>query len=78
MNELDEFFQSSNKELSSTVKRLDKLIGDNHWLSVGMYKETLLKNHCKELSPGNIQSTAVLLLLRVKMVILFARHKQTF
>ena len=37
------FFSTSNKELRSTVDRLDELLGKHHWLSVGTYKETLLK-----------------------------------
>ena len=42
-SELNQFFTASNQELIATVNRLDKLIGCNHWLTVGTYKETLLK-----------------------------------
>ena len=49
---LEEFFSTSNKELLSTVNRLDKLIGSNHWLSVGTYKETLLKKSLRKVVPG--------------------------
>ncbi len=48
---LEEFFATSNKELLSTVNRLDKLIGGNHWLSVGTYKETLLKKSLRKVVP---------------------------
>jgi len=51
MSELDKFFLSTNRELSATVNRLDKLIGKNHWLSVGTYKEALLKNMLKRVIP---------------------------
>jgi hypothetical protein len=32
-------------ELKSKMDRLDVLIGEKHWLTVGTYKESLLKNH---------------------------------
>ncbi len=51
LTELDQFFLTSNQELLSTVNRLDKLIGSNHWLSVGTYKETLLKKQLRQVIP---------------------------
>jgi hypothetical protein len=51
MEELDEFFLSTNKELIATVNRLDKLIGNKHWLTVGTYKETLLKKLLRRVIP---------------------------
>lgn len=33
------------------MSRLDKLIGSNHWLSVGTYKETLLKKALRRVVP---------------------------
>jgi hypothetical protein len=52
LTELDQFFSTSNKELLSTVNRLDKLIGNNHWLSVGTYKETLIKKSLRQVIPN--------------------------
>ena len=52
MEELDNFFLSTNKELLSTVNRLDKLIGNKHWLTVGTYKESLLKNQLRKVIPN--------------------------
>jgi hypothetical protein len=51
MNDLDDFFLSSNRELLATVNKLDNLIGDKHWLSVGIYKETLLKKMLRKVIP---------------------------
>lgn len=39
-------------ELKSKMDRLDKLIGPKHWLSVGTYKETILKNHLASKVPS--------------------------
>lgn len=50
-SELDHFFTTSNRELLSTVNRLDQLIGNSHWLSVGTYKETLLKKSLRRILP---------------------------
>ena len=38
------FLSSNSKELVSKVSRLDDLIGRDHWLSVGNYKESILRN----------------------------------
>lgn len=38
------FLSSYNSELRSKVKRLDGLIGRKHWLSVGNYKESILRD----------------------------------
>jgi hypothetical protein len=51
MNELEGFFLSTNRELLATVNRLDELIGNRHWLSVGSYKETLLKKSLRNIVP---------------------------
>lgn len=50
-SELNQFFTASNQELIATVNRLDKLIGCNHWLTVGTYKETLLKKTLRRAVP---------------------------
>jgi hypothetical protein len=50
-SDLDQFFSTSNQELFATVNRLDKLIGGSHWLSVGTYKETLLKKALRRVVP---------------------------
>jgi hypothetical protein len=39
-----DFLSSNSKELISKVSRLDDLIGRDHWLSVGNYKESILRN----------------------------------
>ena len=38
------FLSSNSKELVSKVSHLDDLIGRDHWLSVGNYKESILRN----------------------------------
>lgn len=42
--ELPDFFNSYELELKSKMERLDNLIGKNHWLSVGNYKEKIIKD----------------------------------
>jgi len=41
---LVDLFSSYSNELQSKVSRLDKIIGSRHWLSVGTYKESILKD----------------------------------
>lgn len=56
MNEYLEIFLSSfSKELESKVKRLDDIIGRDHWLSVGIYKESLLKGFLREILPKKFE-----------------------
>lgn len=43
-NIFENFLSSNSKELISKVSRLDELIGRDHWLSVGNYKESILRN----------------------------------
>ncbi len=43
---------SKTAELKSKFTRLDRLIGDSHWLSVGSYKESILRNQLRETVPG--------------------------
>lgn len=43
-NELPIFFNSYELELKSKMERLDNLIGKNHWLSVGNYKEKIIRD----------------------------------
>ncbi|GEK16243.1 DUF6602 domain-containing protein [Aliivibrio fischeri] len=50
-NEISSFFSSHSHELKSKMKRLDFLIGRDHWLSVGNYKEELLRSLLKQLLP---------------------------
>lgn len=48
--EIKELSASSTNELQAAVSRLDKLLGDAHWLSVGTYKEQLLISHLARMS----------------------------
>ncbi len=45
------FHSSFNDELFSKVKRLDQLLGRDHWLSVGNYKESLLRAVLRNVLP---------------------------
>lgn len=51
MNEFTNFLSSYNKELLSKVSRLDELIGRDHWLSVGNYKESILRSLISNILP---------------------------
>lgn len=42
--ELPSFFNSYELELKSKMERLDNLIGKKHWLSVGNYKEKIIRD----------------------------------
>ena len=44
INVFKKFLSSYNAELLSKVSRLDELIGRDHWLSVGNYKESILRS----------------------------------
>ncbi|PSV28113.1 DUF6602 domain-containing protein [Photobacterium sp. GB-56] len=58
------FFSSHSHELQSKMKRLDFLIGRDHWLSVGNYKEELLRILLKQLLPKRYEiSTGFILAL---------------
>lgn len=46
---------SHTAELSSKFSRLDHLIGENHWLSVGTYKESLLRQQLRAVLPGRFR-----------------------
>ncbi len=48
---VSEFFASYSHELKSKMNRLDLLIGRDHWLSVGNYKESLLRDLLSNLLP---------------------------
>jgi hypothetical protein len=45
------FFSSQSDELKSQVNRLDILIGRDHWLSVGNYKESILRQLLANILP---------------------------
>lgn len=42
-NPFSEFLSSFDNELTGKVRRLDQIIGSDHWLSVGNYKESILR-----------------------------------
>jgi hypothetical protein len=50
-NKIHSYFSSYNEELNSKMKRLDELIGKDHWLSVGTYKEKILRDLLKKALP---------------------------
>lgn len=50
-NGVSSFFSSHSYELKSKMKRLDYIIGRDHWLSVGTYKEELLRGFLRQLLP---------------------------
>lgn len=50
-DDVSSFFSSHSHELKSKMKRLDFLVGRDHWLSVGNYKEKLLRSLLKQLLP---------------------------
>lgn len=55
VNYFDKFFSSYNNELKSKVQRLDDLIGRDHWLSVGDYKESMLRDLLKNVIPKKFE-----------------------
>ncbi|EHV5557681.1 hypothetical protein K0W35_004416 [Vibrio parahaemolyticus] len=48
---ISRFFTSHSNELKSKMKRLDYIVGRDHWLSVGHYKEELLRSLLRQLLP---------------------------
>jgi hypothetical protein len=50
-NIFEKFLSSYNEELLSKVSRLDELIGRDHWLSVGNYKESILRSLISNILP---------------------------
>lgn len=50
-----DFSVSYSRELASKMARLDALIGDRHWLTVGTYKEDLLRNHLRSKLPKRFE-----------------------
>jgi hypothetical protein len=51
INVFEKFLSSYNAELLSKVSRLDELIGRDHWLSVGNYKESILRSLISNILP---------------------------
>jgi hypothetical protein len=51
INVFKKFLSSYNAELLSKVSRLDELIGRDHWLSVGNYKESILRSLISNILP---------------------------
>jgi hypothetical protein len=51
INVFENFLSSYNAELLSKVSRLDELIGRDHWLSVGNYKESILRSLLSNILP---------------------------
>ena len=49
------YLSSFDDELEAKKKRLDELLGSNHWLSVGNYKENLLKELLINVLPKNLE-----------------------
>lgn len=61
---ISKFFSSHSHELKSKMDRLDFLIGRDHWLSVGNYKEELLRSLLRQLLPKKYEvSTGFILAL---------------
>ncbi|WP_281649189.1 DUF6602 domain-containing protein [Parendozoicomonas sp. Alg238-R29] len=54
-NLVSEYFSSYSHELKSKMMRLDALIGRDHWLSVGNYKESLLRDLLASLLPKKFE-----------------------
>lgn len=57
-----DFFSSYSNELKSRMKRLDTLIGHDHWLSVGNYKESILRQLVANVIPKNMRLALALYL----------------
>lgn len=53
--QVSNFFTSYNDELISKMKRLDLLIGKDHWLSSGTYKEKLLRDSLSSFLPKKFE-----------------------
>lgn len=52
---ISEYYASFSDELQSKMKRLDVLVGRDHWLSVGNYKESLLRGLLSNLLPKKFE-----------------------
>ncbi len=52
---LKKYSSSYGKELEAKKARLDELIGEAHWLSVGNYKESLLRRHLQDKIPRKFE-----------------------
>lgn len=50
-SEIEAFLSTFGNELCSKINRLDKIIGRDHWLSVGNYKESLIRNFLRNTLP---------------------------
>lgn len=50
-NVFEKYLSSYNAELLSKVSRLDELVGRDHWLSVGNYKESILRSLITNILP---------------------------
>lgn len=50
-NVFEKYLSSYNAELLSKVSRLDELVGRDHWLSVGNYKESILRSLIANILP---------------------------
>jgi len=60
--EIRSFLSTFGEELRSKVSRLDNIIGRDHWLSVGTYKESLVRNFLRSTLPKRFEvSTGFLL-----------------
>lgn len=53
--QVSSFFTSYNEELVSKMKRLDLLIGKDHWLSSGTYKEKLVRDSLSSFLPKKFE-----------------------
>ena len=53
--QVSNFFTSYNDELVSKMNRLDLLIGKDHWLSSGTYKEKLLRDSLSSFLPKKFE-----------------------
>lgn len=66
-NFFGEFFSSYNNELKSRMKRLDMLIGHDHWLSVGNYKESILRQLIANVIPKRYEVSTGFILASDKL-----------
>ncbi|WP_206755122.1 DUF6602 domain-containing protein, partial [Leptolyngbya sp. FACHB-711] len=74
-NVFNKFLSSYNAELLSKVSRLDELIGRDHWLSVGNYKESILRSLISNILPRKYEvSTGFILASNRKGEILKSRQ----
>ena len=50
-NKIMQYLSSFSDELEAQVNRLDEIIGRDHWLSVGEYKEKLIRSAIRKILP---------------------------